>query len=143
VLLPSVHVRCYPKSPTSLIIQGALFLAVESLLVECQRWFGTIASQTSAMSVPLDFIIEVWYFAEEHGEFFCYSVLTFPGNIFHFEQNLINSLSFFSGFGYVCRCYFCSRHLPKISSSEFCRYNYCITCIFFEKYISWRCLVPF
>ncbi|XP_008674484.1 BTB/POZ domain-containing protein FBL11 isoform X3 [Zea mays] len=59
--------RCYPKSPTSLIIQGALFLAVESLLVECQRWFGTIASQTSAMSVPLDFIIEVWYFAEEHG----------------------------------------------------------------------------
>lgn len=63
--------------------------------MECQRWFGTIASQTSAMSVPLDFIIEVWYFAEEHGEFFCYSVLTFPGNIFHFEQNLINSLSFF------------------------------------------------
>jgi hypothetical protein len=63
--------------------------------VECQRWFGTIASQTSAMSVPLDFIIEVWYFAEEHGEFFCYSVLTFPGNIFHFEQNLINSLRFF------------------------------------------------
>ncbi|ONM34254.1 ubiquitin-protein ligase [Zea mays] len=74
--------RCYPKSPTSLIIQGALFLAVESLLVECQRWFGTIASQTSAMSVPLDFIIEVWYFAEEHGEFFCYSVLTFPGVTF-------------------------------------------------------------
>ncbi|ONM34240.1 BTB/POZ domain-containing protein FBL11 isoform X2 [Zea mays] len=49
------------------LLEGALFLAVESLLVECQRWFGTIASQTSAMSVPLDFIIEVWYFAEEHG----------------------------------------------------------------------------
>ncbi|CAD6234583.1 unnamed protein product [Miscanthus lutarioriparius] len=50
------------------LLEGALFLAVESLLVECERWFSTIASQTSAIfSVPLDFIIEVWDFAQEHG----------------------------------------------------------------------------
>ncbi|KAJ1287252.1 hypothetical protein BS78_03G416700 [Paspalum vaginatum] len=49
------------------LLEGALFLAVESLLLECERWFSTMASQTSAMPVPLHSIIEVWYFAQEHG----------------------------------------------------------------------------
>lgn len=74
------------KSLTSLILQGALFLAVESLLEECERWFSTIASQTSAIfSVPLDFIIEVWDFAQEHGEcllLWCSDI--FIANVFHF-----------------------------------------------------------
>jgi hypothetical protein len=86
VLLPSVHGRCYSRSLTSFILQGALFLAVESLLVECERWFSTIASQTSAIfSVPLDFIIEVWEFAQVHGEcllLWCSEILI--ANSFHF-----------------------------------------------------------
>ncbi|CAO2181615.1 unnamed protein product [Urochloa humidicola] len=49
------------------LLEGALFLAVESLLAECERWFRTMASQTYAMLVPLDFLIEAWYFAQEHG----------------------------------------------------------------------------
>uniref|UniRef100_A0A0A9CJA7 Uncharacterized protein n=1 Tax=Arundo donax TaxID=35708 RepID=A0A0A9CJA7_ARUDO len=35
--------------------------------MECERWFGTMNSQTSSLLVPLDFIIEIWYFAQEHG----------------------------------------------------------------------------
>lgn len=50
-----------------LLLEGALFLAVDSLLVECERWFRTMGSQTSSALVPLDFVIEVWYFAQEHG----------------------------------------------------------------------------
>ncbi|CAL4971944.1 unnamed protein product [Urochloa decumbens] len=49
------------------LLEGALFLVVESLLVDCERWFRTMASQTCAALVPLDFIIEAWYFAQEHG----------------------------------------------------------------------------
>jgi len=59
------------------LLEGALFLAVEGLLVECERWFRTMCSQTSATIVPLDFIIEVWYFAQEHGLCLCYSFLVF------------------------------------------------------------------
>jgi hypothetical protein len=36
--------------------------------MECERWFSTMSSQTSSHLLPLDFIIEVWYFAQEHGE---------------------------------------------------------------------------
>ena len=48
--------------------QGALFLAVESLLVDCERWFRTVRSRNPSMVVPLDFIIEAWFFAQKHGE---------------------------------------------------------------------------
>ncbi|KAF8642194.1 hypothetical protein HU200_067457 [Digitaria exilis] len=50
-----------------LLLEGALFLAVESLLVDCERWFRTMGSQVSAPVVRLDFVIEVWYFSQEHG----------------------------------------------------------------------------
>ncbi|XP_048566466.1 BTB/POZ domain-containing protein FBL11-like isoform X2 [Triticum urartu] len=50
------------------LLEGALFLAVESLLADCERWFRTMGSQSSSMVVPLDFIIEAWYFAQKHGE---------------------------------------------------------------------------
>lgn len=49
------------------LLEGALFLAVENLLLECESWFSTMSSPTSSPLAPLDFIIEVWYFAQEHG----------------------------------------------------------------------------
>uniref|UniRef100_A0A453GUP6 Uncharacterized protein n=1 Tax=Aegilops tauschii subsp. strangulata TaxID=200361 RepID=A0A453GUP6_AEGTS len=49
------------------LLEGALFLAVESLLVDCERWFRTVRSRNPSMVVPLDFIIEAWYFAPKHG----------------------------------------------------------------------------
>uniref|UniRef100_J3L890 Uncharacterized protein n=1 Tax=Oryza brachyantha TaxID=4533 RepID=J3L890_ORYBR len=48
-------------------ISGGLFLAVENLLTECERWFRTMSSQNSSLLVPLDFLIEIWYFGQEHG----------------------------------------------------------------------------
>uniref|UniRef100_A0A0D9YKJ9 Uncharacterized protein n=1 Tax=Oryza glumipatula TaxID=40148 RepID=A0A0D9YKJ9_9ORYZ len=48
-------------------ISGGLFLAAENLLTECERWFRTMSSQSSSLLAPLDFLIETWYFAQEHG----------------------------------------------------------------------------
>ncbi|WVZ67277.1 hypothetical protein U9M48_016380 [Paspalum notatum var. saurae] len=81
------------------LLEGALFLAVESLLLECERWFSTMASQTSAMPVPLDFIIEVWHFAQEHGVTFVqdicleYLAQNFVGTCCPKEENNFLSLS--------------------------------------------------
>ncbi|KAL6616789.1 hypothetical protein ACP70R_039059 [Stipagrostis hirtigluma subsp. patula] len=49
------------------LLEGALFLSVESLLMECERWFRTMRSQTSSLLLNLDFIIDLWCFAQEHG----------------------------------------------------------------------------
>jgi hypothetical protein len=61
-----------------LSFQGALFLAVENLLVDCERWFRSMGSQSSSMLVPLDFMIELWYFAQKHGELFLVNGLSTP-----------------------------------------------------------------
>lgn len=66
------------------LLEGALFLVVESLLVECERWLRTMGSQSSSMLLPLDFIIEVWYFAQEHGISFVEDVC--PG---YLAQNFV------------------------------------------------------
>ncbi|TVU37009.1 hypothetical protein EJB05_18972, partial [Eragrostis curvula] len=67
---------------------GAMFLAVENLLMECEKWFSTMSSQTSSQLVPLDFIIEVWYFAQEHGVTFVQDIC--PG---YLAQNFVQVIS--------------------------------------------------
>jgi hypothetical protein len=49
------------------LMEGGLFLAAENLLTECERWFRTMSSQSSSLLAPLDFLIDTWYFAQEHG----------------------------------------------------------------------------
>uniref|UniRef100_A0A0D9VAS6 BACK domain-containing protein n=2 Tax=Leersia perrieri TaxID=77586 RepID=A0A0D9VAS6_9ORYZ len=49
------------------LMEGGLFLAVEDLLTECERWFCTMSSQSSSLLIPLDFIIEICQFAQEQG----------------------------------------------------------------------------
>ncbi|KAM0828889.1 hypothetical protein ACQ4PT_067246 [Festuca glaucescens] len=68
------------------LLEGALFLAVENLLVDCERWFRTMGSHSSSMLVPLDFIIEVWYFAQMHGVTFVEDVC--PG---YLAQNFVGT----------------------------------------------------
>ncbi|EEE56079.1 hypothetical protein OsJ_04907 [Oryza sativa Japonica Group] len=55
-----------PDSPANELL-GGLFLAAENLLTECERWFRTMSSQSSSLLAPLDFLIDTWYFAQEHG----------------------------------------------------------------------------
>ncbi|EMS61585.1 hypothetical protein TRIUR3_08581 [Triticum urartu] len=68
------------------LLEGALFLAVESLLADCERWFRTVRSRNSSMVVPLDFIIETWYFAQKHGVTFVEDVC--PG---YLAQNFVGT----------------------------------------------------
>ncbi|GJM91777.1 hypothetical protein PR202_ga08187 [Eleusine coracana subsp. coracana] len=69
------------------LLEGALFLAVENLLMECERWFSTMSSQTSPQIVPLDFIIQVWYFSQEHGVTFVQDIC--PG---YLAQNFVENM---------------------------------------------------
>ncbi|KAG2603532.1 hypothetical protein PVAP13_5KG777000 [Panicum virgatum] len=100
------------------LLEGALFLAVEGLLVECERWFRTMCSQTSATIVPLDFIIEVWYFAQEHG-------VTFVQDICpeYLAQNLAHVISRRSfnkiPYGLLCSTIECP-HLTVDSEKQLC-----------------------
>ncbi|VAH86150.1 unnamed protein product [Triticum turgidum subsp. durum] len=70
------------------LLEGALFLAVESLLADCERWFRTVRSRSSSMVAPLDFIIEAWYFAQKHGVTFVEDVC--PG---YLAQNFVQVIS--------------------------------------------------
>ncbi|KAF7040707.1 hypothetical protein CFC21_050592 [Triticum aestivum] len=74
------------------LLEGALFLAVESLLVDCERWFRTVRSRNPSMVVPLDFIIEAWYFAPKHGVTFVEDVC--PGYLAQNFVQVISSRSF-------------------------------------------------
>ncbi|CAO1941077.1 unnamed protein product [Urochloa humidicola] len=100
------------------LLEGALFLAVESLLVECERWFRTISSQTSAALVPLDFIIEVWYFAQEHGVTFVQDIC-----LEYLAQNFAHVISMrsFSKIPYdlLCSTIECP-HLTVDSEKQLC-----------------------
>ncbi|GJN16614.1 hypothetical protein PR202_gb03618 [Eleusine coracana subsp. coracana] len=101
----AVQVLCYLFDPSGSflithdnfipLLEGALFLAVENLLMECERWFSTMNSQTSPQIVPLDFIIQVWYFSQEHGVTFVQDIC--PGylakNFVGTTQNDFLSLS--------------------------------------------------
>ncbi|KAF0893759.1 hypothetical protein E2562_029655 [Oryza meyeriana var. granulata] len=70
------------------LMEGGLFLAVENLLTECERWFRTMSSQISSQLVPLDFIIEIWYFTQEHGITYVQDI--FPGFL---AQNFVQVIS--------------------------------------------------
>ncbi|KAL6853979.1 hypothetical protein ACP4OV_020008 [Aristida adscensionis] len=70
------------------LLEGALFLAVESLIAECERWFSTMRSQASSQLVPLEFIIDVWYFAQERGVTFVQDIC--PG---YLAQNFVQVIS--------------------------------------------------
>ncbi|XP_037416148.1 BTB/POZ domain-containing protein FBL11-like isoform X2 [Triticum dicoccoides] len=72
--------------------EGALFLAVESLLADCERWFRTVRSRNPSMVVPLDIIIEAWYFAQKHGVTFVEDVC--PGYLAQNFVQVISSRSF-------------------------------------------------
>ncbi|XP_037408630.1 BTB/POZ domain-containing protein FBL11-like isoform X4 [Triticum dicoccoides] len=74
------------------LLEGALFLAVESLLVDCERWFRTVRSRNPSMVVPLDFIIEAWFFAQKHGVTFVEDVC--PGYLAQNFVQVISSRSF-------------------------------------------------
>ncbi|KAM0849488.1 hypothetical protein ACQ4PT_053708 [Festuca glaucescens] len=74
------------------LLEGALFLAVENLLVDCERWFRNMGCQSSSMLVPLDFIIEVWYFAQTHGVTFVQDAC--PGYLAQNFVQVISSRSF-------------------------------------------------
>ncbi|XP_037416147.1 BTB/POZ domain-containing protein FBL11-like isoform X1 [Triticum dicoccoides] len=74
------------------LLEGALFLAVESLLADCERWFRTVRSRNPSMVVPLDIIIEAWYFAQKHGVTFVEDVC--PGYLAQNFVQVISSRSF-------------------------------------------------
>ncbi|XP_044352338.1 BTB/POZ domain-containing protein FBL11 isoform X2 [Triticum aestivum] len=74
------------------LLEGALFLAVESLLADCERWFRTVRSRSSSMVAPLDFIIEAWYFAQKHGVTFVEDVC--PGYLAQSFVQVISSKLF-------------------------------------------------
>ncbi|PUZ52828.1 hypothetical protein GQ55_5G004800 [Panicum hallii var. hallii] len=100
------------------LLEGALFLAVESLLVECERWFRTMCSQTSATIVPLDFLIEVWYFAQEHGVTFVQDTCPeyLAQNFAHvISRRLFNKIPY----GLLCSTIECP-HLMVDSEKQLC-----------------------
>uniref|UniRef100_I1NVL3 Uncharacterized protein n=1 Tax=Oryza glaberrima TaxID=4538 RepID=I1NVL3_ORYGL len=68
--------------------EGGLFLAAENLLTECERWFRTMSSQSSSLLAPLDFLIETWYFAQEHGINYVQDIC--PG---YLAQNFVQVIS--------------------------------------------------
>ncbi|KAK3163119.1 hypothetical protein QOZ80_1BG0097920 [Eleusine coracana subsp. coracana] len=98
----AVQVLCYLFDPSGSflithdnfipLLEGALFLAVENLLMECERWFSTMNSQTSPQIVPLDFIIQVWYFSQEHGVTFVQDIC--PGYLAKNFAQVISLRSF-------------------------------------------------
>uniref|UniRef100_A0A0D3EZ53 BACK domain-containing protein n=1 Tax=Oryza barthii TaxID=65489 RepID=A0A0D3EZ53_9ORYZ len=70
------------------LMEGGLFLAAENLLTECERWFRTMSSQSSSLLAPLDFLIETWYFAQEHGINYVQDIC--PG---YLAQNFVQVIS--------------------------------------------------
>ncbi|OEL14832.1 BTB/POZ domain-containing protein FBL11 [Dichanthelium oligosanthes] len=109
-----------------LLLEGALFLAVESLLVECERWFRTMCSQTYATLVPLDFITEVWDFAQEHGVTFvqdicpAYLAQNFVGTICCIAAHVISRRPFDKiPYDLLCSTIECP-HLTVDSEKQLC-----------------------
>ncbi|XP_066162935.1 BTB/POZ domain-containing protein FBL11 isoform X3 [Oryza sativa Japonica Group] len=70
------------------LMEGGLFLAAENLLTECERWFRTMSSQSSSLLAPLDFLIDTWYFAQEHGINYVQDIC--PG---YLAQNFVQVIS--------------------------------------------------
>ncbi|CAM0885363.1 unnamed protein product [Alopecurus aequalis] len=105
------------------LLEGALFLAVENLLLDCERWFRAMRSQSSPVLVPLDFIIEVWYFAQKHGVTFVEDVC--PG---YLAQNFVQVISskFFAQIPYdlLCSIMDCP-HLTVDSEKQLCEAILC------------------
>ncbi|KAM0854319.1 hypothetical protein ACQ4PT_050505 [Festuca glaucescens] len=100
------------------LLEGALFLAVENLLVDCERWFRTMGSHSSSMLVPLDFIIEVWYFAQMHGVTFVEDVC--PGYLAQNFVQVISSRSFAQiPYDLLCSTIECP-HLTVDSEKQLC-----------------------
>ncbi|XP_047059594.1 BTB/POZ domain-containing protein FBL11-like [Lolium rigidum] len=100
------------------LLEGALFLAVENLLVHCERWFRAMGSHSSSMLVPLGFIIEVWYFAQTHGVTFVQDVC--PGYLAQNFVQVISSRSFARiPYDLLCSTIECP-HLTVDSEKQLC-----------------------
>ncbi|BAB85324.1 F-box protein-like [Oryza sativa Japonica Group] len=86
-LLANRELLLLPRPPRRQL-QGGLFLAAENLLTECERWFRTMSSQSSSLLAPLDFLIDTWYFAQEHGINYVQDIC--PG---YLAQNFVQVIS--------------------------------------------------
>lgn len=53
-----------------LIVQGALYFGVETLLLNCITWFSEVSSSNGfgSLQIQLDDLIYIWKFGLERGE---------------------------------------------------------------------------